>query len=202
VATVEGTAPGAASVVIDDTAATVALIRHLQSLGHERIGTITLPRDAARETALATDDMLEENLWTSTYHRLLAFKEAGVEPCVVVEARASMVQEGIAAGHLALSHPSAPTALVCQSDLLAAGVLLAARELELDIPGDVSITGFDGIELAWLEGARLTTVFQDSAAKGHLIAQAVKGLLDGEEPSILELGLEMRVGNTTGPARR
>lgn len=201
VATVEGTAPGAASVVIDDTAATVALIRHLQSLGHTRIGTITLPRDSGRETEIATDNMLEGNLWTPTYHRLLAFKEAEVEPCVVVETRASMLQEGIAAGHLALSHSSAPTALVCQSDMLAAGALLAARELELAVPGDVSITGFDGIELAWLEGAQLTTVLQDSAAKGHLIAQAVKSLLDGDEPPRLELGLEVRIGTTTGPAR-
>ena len=201
VATVEGTAPGAAAVVIDDTAATVTLIRYLQSLGHERIATITLPRGTGRETEIATDDMLAGNLWTPTYHRLLAFKEAGVEPCVVVETRASMLQEGIAAGHLALSHPSAPTAIVCQSDMLAAGALLAARELELDVPGDVSITGFDGIELAWLEGVRLTTVLQDGAAKGHLIAQAVKSLLDGDEPPRLELGLKVRIGTTTGPVR-
>lgn len=201
VATVEGTAAGAAAVTIDDTEATAELIRHLMSLGHERIGTITLARSSVGDTRVATDDMLAGSLWTPTRHRLQAFKAAGIEPCVVVETRASMTQEGVAAGHLALAHPSKPTALVCQSDLLAAGAILAARELELDVPGDVSITGFDGIDLTWLEPTRLTTVLQDGPAKGHLIATAIKTLLDGGEPTVLELGLTVRIGDTTGPAR-
>lgn len=199
VATVEGEAPGAAAVTIGDTAATAELIRHLQGLGHTRIGTITLPRNASRETQIATDDMLAGTLWTPTRHRLQAFAEAGVEPCVVVETRASMIQEGVAAGHLALSHPSKPTALVCQSDLLAAGAILAAKELELDVPADVSITGFDGIDLAWMGPTRLTTVVQDGPTKGHLIATAVQQLLDGATAQRLTLPLEVRIGDTTGP---
>lgn len=202
VAIVEGTAPGAASVTIDDTAATVELIRHLQSLGHERIATITLPRNSTRETQIADAGMASDVLWTPTRHRLRAFEAVGLEPCVVVETRASMLQEGIAAGHLALSHASRPTAIVCQSDMLAGGAVLAARELGLDVPGDVSITGFDGIDLAWLEPTQLTTVMQDGPAKGHLIAECVRRLLDGGDPPALELPLAIRVGTTTGPAPR
>lgn len=202
IAVVEGTAPGTASITIGDTAATAALIRHLVELGHERIATVTLPRNSMRETRVVEDDMLADALWTPTRHRLQAFDEAGVAPCVIVETRASMLQEGIAAGHMALSHPSKPTAVVCQSDLLAGGVVLAARELELDVPGDVSITGFDGIDLAWLEPTELTTVMQDGPAKGHLIAEAVRRLLDGETPPSLDLPLHTRIGTTTGPARR
>jgi DNA-binding LacI/PurR family transcriptional regulator len=138
--------------------------------------------------------------WTATRHRLEAFQVAGVKPCVVVEARATMVEEGMAAGHLALSHESHPTAIVCQSDLLAAGVILAARELELRVPQDVSITGFDGLDLPWLAPDELTTVVQDAAHKGHLLAAEVKALLDGDTPSPVELPLTLRTGTTTAHA--
>jgi len=143
---------------------------------------------------------LSGTLWTPTRNRLQAFPAAGIEPCVVVAARTSALHEGIAAGHLALGHESRPTALVCQSDLLAAGAVLAARERGLRVPEDVSITGFDGIDLAWLEPEQLTTVLQDAPAKGHLIAQAVRDVLAGETAPVLTLPLTMRVGTTTGPA--
>lgn len=198
---VEGTAPGAASVTIDDTAGTAHLIRHLVELGHSRIATVTLPRNSQRETEVIEGDMLAGPLWTPTHHRLQAFREVGIEPCVVVETRASLIEEGIAAGHLALSHRSRPTAVVCQSDLLAGGVVLAARELGLQVPHDVSITGFDGLDLAWLAPVELTTMTQDAVQKGHLIAQCVKALLAGEDPPAFELPVEFRRGTTTGIAR-
>ncbi len=198
---VEGTAPGAASVTIDDRAGTAHLIRHLVELGHTRIATVSLSRNAGRETAIVEGDMLAGPLWTPTRHRLEAFADVGIEPCVVVETRASLIEEGIAAGHLALSHSSRPTAVVCQSDLLAGGVVLAARELGIRVPRDVSITGFDGLDLAWLAPLELTTMTQDSAQKGHLIAQCVKALLAGEEPPAFELPVEFRRGTSTAVAR-
>lgn len=200
-AIVEGTAPGAAAITIPDRRAIADLIRHLQDLGHERIATVTLPRGTRGMTAVHEGDLLEGAIWTPTHNRLAAFDDAGVEPCVVVESAVSMVEEGVAAGHLALTHPSKPTAVVCQSDLLAGGVVLAARELGLRVPEDVSITGFDGLDLPWLQSLDLTTVPQDGAAKGHLIAQGVKALLAGEEPSVVELPLEIHVGTSTAVAR-
>ena len=145
--------------------------------------------------------MLAGPLWSPTHHRLQAFSDVGIEPCVVIETRASLIEEGIAAGHMALSHPSRPTAVVCQSDLLAGGVVLAARELGLQVPRDVSITGFDGLDLAWFAPMELTTMTQDAAAKGHLIAQCVKALLAGEEPTAFELHVELKRGNSTAVAR-
>ncbi len=201
-AIVEGTAPGAAAVTIPDRRATADLIRHLVALGHERIATVTLPRGARGDTSVYEGGLLAGTLWMPTHNRLAAFEDAGVEPCVVIESRASMVEEGVAAGHLAFGHPSNPSAVVCQSDLLAGGVALAARELGLSVPHDVSITGFDGLDLPWLQPLDLTTVPQDGAAKGHLIAQGVKALLDGEEPPVIELPLEIRIGNSTARASR
>ena len=51
-----------------------------------------------------------------------------------------------------------PTAVLCFNDVVAMGVYRAAYELSLDIPGDLSVVGFDGIEAAELMGPPLTTV--------------------------------------------
>ena len=196
----DGNAPaGAGEVSIDDTTATVQLIEHLRDLGHERIGTITLPHEPGHDTTLRPTDYMPESAWAPMHNRLEAFRVAGVEPCVVVEARESMVAEGMAAGHLALTHQSQPTALVAQSDILAAGAVLAARELDLNVPHDVSITGFDGIDLPWLAPLELTTVVQDGIEKGKAMAHEVKQLLQGEDASRVLTPLELRVGTSTAP---
>lgn len=190
--------PGAGVVTIDDGAATVDLIERLRELGHERIGTVTLPIAPGLETTVRGLDEFSDSTWAPTLRRLQAFADAGIEPCVIVSARESMVEEGIAAGHLALNHESRPTALVVQSDQLAAGVLLAARELDIRVPQDVSVTGFDGLDLAWLSPKELTTVIQDGTVKGHALATEVKALLAGETPEPAFIDLEFRAGNTIG----
>lgn len=201
-AIMEGSAPGAASVAIDDTGATAQLIRHLVDLGHERIATVTLARGHETTTDIVERAAFEEQAtWNATRHRLTAFDVAGIEPCVIVETRASMVEEGIAAGHLVLGHESRPTAVVCQSDLLAGGVILAARELDMRVPHDVSVTGFDGLDLPWLAPHELTTVHQDGARKGHLLAECVRTLLEGGEPPVVDLDLEVILGDTTARPR-
>ncbi len=199
----EGNAPaGAGSVSIDDLSATAELITHLKDLGHTRIATVTLPLGVNRETAIITPDDKVDNAWTAARNRIAAFDRAGIEPCVVVETRASLVEEGIAAGHLALSHETQPTAVVCQSDILAGGVVLAARELDMRVPQDVSVTGFDGLDLPWLAPHEITTMTQDGNAKGHALASEVKALLAGETPEPIVLPLHFKAGTTTAKPGR
>lgn len=193
--------PGAGAVNIADDVATADLIRRLVALGHTRIGTVTLPWGTASETGVIPPDSDAKPAWTPTHNRLAAFAMAGVEPCVIVEARASIIEEGLAAGHLAINHESRPTAIVCQSDLLAGGVILAARELDVQVPHDLSVTGFDGLDLPWLAPLDLTTVTQDIEAKGHALGNAVKALLSGAEAPVVDTPVEYRAGNTIGPAR-
>lgn len=202
VALMEGTPPpGAAAVNIADDHATADLVRRLVALGHTRIGTVTLPWGMAGETAVISVEDNPSPAWTPTHNRLKGFELAGVAPCVVVEARASIVEEGLAAGHLAINHESRPTAIVCQSDLLAGGVVLAARELDLQVPHDLSVTGFDGLDLPWLAPLDLTTVIQDIESKGHALGTAVKALLSGSTAPVVDTPVEFKAGNTIGPAR-
>ncbi|MET0789758.1 MAG: LacI family DNA-binding transcriptional regulator [Cellulomonas sp.] len=188
------------SVGIDDRGGMRQATEHLLALGHTRIATVTLPFDRSRgEGLVAPDDMGHLN-WEITRRRLAGITDAGVTPVAVWETPASLVEHGRAAGTALLSAPDRPTAIACQSDLLASGVVLAARELGLRVPEDVSVSGFDGLDLPWLQPDVLTTVVQPLEEKGAAVGHAVEDFLAGEGPSTRELPVELRIGTTTGPA--
>ncbi|MCU1433137.1 MAG: transcriptional regulator [Actinotalea sp.] len=192
---------GVPVVGIADRAGTADLVRHLAGLGHTRIATVTLPFGGDRRLGVVGPERMQQLDWTPTRHRLEGFDDAGVVPSVVVEAAASLVEAGQAAGRLALDVADPPTAVVAQSDLLAAGVLIAARELGLRVPEDVSVAGFDGLDLPWMAPDVLTTVVQPLAAKGEALGRAVQQLLAGESPPPVELPVELRLGTTTAAPR-
>ena len=193
--------PGIPLVGIEDRSGTERLVRHLTGLGHERIASVTLPFGRERRNGEVGAARMAELDWTPTRHRLEGIADAGVTPTVVVEASASLVEEGQATGRMVLDVPNPPTAVVAQSDLLAAGVLLAARDLGLRVPQDVSVAGFDGLDLPWMAPDVLTTVAQPLAAKGEALGQAVARVLAGESPEPVLLPVELRIGTTTGPPR-
>ena len=189
----------AAHVRIEDRAGTAALLTHLRELGHERIACVGLPFGGRRRLGEPDAARLAEIGWPPPRNRLAAFADAGIAPSVIVEARASLVEEGRAAGHLVLDRPDPPTAIFAQSDLLAAGVLLAARERGLRVPEDLSVAGFDGLDLPWLAPDVLTTVEQPLTEKGRALGRQVGAILAGATPETIMLGVELRVGTTTGP---
>ena len=187
-----------ASVGIADRRGTTELTRHVLELGHTRIATVTLPFNTQRGDGLVDPDTHPLD-WEITRRRLSGILDAGVRPVAVYETPASLVEHGRTAGLALLGSSDRPTAVIAQSDLLAAGVVLAARELGLRVPEDVSIAGFDGIELPWMAPDVLTTVTQPLEDKGIAIGRAVEALLAGEVPPAVELPVTLRVGTTTGP---
>nr|WP_124341455.1 LacI family DNA-binding transcriptional regulator [Cellulomonas algicola] len=191
---------GVTTVGIDDRQGMTEATQHLLGLGHERIAVVTLPFDRARRDGLVDDDRLSQIDWEITRRRLAGVTDAGVTPQAIYETPASLVEHGKTAGFALLSGDVRPTAVVCQSDLLASGVVLAARELGLRVPEDVSVAGFDGLDLPWLAPDVLTSVVQPLAEKGAAVGHAVEDLLAGEAPPYRELGVTLRLGTTTGPA--
>lgn len=192
---------GNATVAVEDRAGFRLLAEHLAELGHSRVAVVALPFDRSRTWGLADDARLEQIELDLVRRRLDGLRDGGLEPVAVFEAARSQVEDGIEAGKALLTGPHRPTAVVAQSDALAAGVVLAARELGLDVPGDVSITGFDGIDLPWLGEVVLTTVAQPLAAKGAAIGRMVEALLAGEQPESVTIDVELRLGTTTAPPR-
>jgi DNA-binding LacI/PurR family transcriptional regulator len=199
---VEGHGLDVTTVGIADRAGVAEATRHLLDLGHTRIATVTLPFGPDRHDEIAGPERLASIRWQIARRRLDGMADAGVTPTAVYETPASLVEHGTAAAHVLLDVPAdrRPTAIVAQSDLLASGVVLGARELGLRVPEDVSIAGFDGLDLPWLAPDVLTTVVQPIAEKGAVVGRAVQQLLAGETPEDAVLPVHLRVGTTTGPA--
>ena len=110
------------------------------------------------------------------------------------------IEEGAAAfGELMKNHP-APTAVLCGNDVLAVGALRRAREMGLRVPQDVSITGFDDIELAQVAYPALTTVHVPHREMGRRAALALAQMVkDGIALQSQELQTHAVMRDTLGP---
>lgn len=97
----------------------------------------------------------------------------------------------------------APSAIVVSNDLLAMTVIASLRRMGLRVPDDVSVTGFDGIDIARHMSPRLTTVVQPSRTMGVLAASMVLGIArDGRPPCHLRADVSFTPGETIAPYRR
>lgn len=197
--------PGDRRVVqvrIDERGAAAEISRHVRRLGHRRVATVTMPLSAEAVAGPVTRaDLPGANAVSAA--RLAGFRDVfGARSPAVQTADGSSVEGGLAAGRLLLDVPAPerPTAIVAQSDVIAAGVVLAAEELGLDVPGDLSVTGFDGVDLPWLPH-RLTTIDQQGHAKGVRIGEIVRRTLAGTRPRSVTLAAGLREGTTTAPPR-
>ncbi len=74
-----------------------------------------------------------------------------------------------------------PTAVFCDDDVLAAGLYVAARERGLRVPGDLSVVGFDDLDIARVLDPPLTTVAADPAALGAAAFERLLARLAGED---------------------
>jgi DNA-binding LacI/PurR family transcriptional regulator len=172
------------AVFTDDVAGGRLATEHLLALGHERIaflGDAEAGAGALRRTG---------------YECALAAAGTAHDPGLV--RRSECGREGATAvARELLSAPEPPTALFAASDTQALGVLEAAAGLGARVPGDLSVIGYDDIELARYAG--LTTVAQPLEESGARGAQLLLAALEGAQPAARQLGVELVVRETTGP---
>jgi LacI family transcriptional regulator len=177
--------------VISDNASGIALaVRHLHDLGHRRIATIT----GLLDTRPGAD-------------RLRAYRSE--VQALGLAYRDEYVAYGdfyVDSGHQAMAKlialPEPPTAVVAASDLMALGAIRAVDEAGGSVPRDISIIGFDDIQLAGHVHPPLTTLRQDKAGLGAEAGRALLALIDGKEdtPAVMTLPVELVVrGSTTSP---
>ncbi|ADB36036.1 transcriptional regulator, LacI family [Kribbella flavida DSM 17836] len=163
---------------------------HLAELGHRRIGVIAGPREW-----LASDARL------SGHAAALADAGSLPDPALVRFVEPTTEWGYRAAGEL-LDLPERPTALVAFNDKAAVGALRAAVERGLSIPGDLSVAGFDDIDLSRATSPLLTTVRQPLQEMGRMAVSLLIRLLDRHELEALhvELATELVIRDSTGPA--
>jgi DNA-binding LacI/PurR family transcriptional regulator len=190
---------GVVAIDLDNHAATRVLAEHLRELGHERIGLVALPLDPSGVRAPLTAEWESRSTAFSASERILGLREIYPE-LVGWVAVGSLPEEGRLAALELLSLEPRPTAIVAQSDLLALGVILAADELGLRIPEDLSVVGFDGVRLDGIAPRDLTTMVQPAVEKGLAAGRAVVALLAEEPAEGVAFTSTFHRGNTTGPA--
>lgn len=162
------------SIVPDNLAGAFAATRHLIEMGHRRIGCIRGP----------------SKYWTLGERLagyMLALQQAGLRAGEeLVPPRLSHGDEkGYGEMHHLLSLPTPPTAVFAVSDKTAVGAYRAAAERGLAVPGDVSIVGFDDIEIARALNPPLTTVHVPGETMGQVAFTRLRGLIAGAERDLL-----------------
>lgn len=185
-------------IELDNREAQRQVASHLRTLGHRDVVIVTLPYDADRGRGWRSSD--ESPTIDVTRDRLEGALD--VYPHArIFSAGASLIAEGVEAGRAILDETahSRPTAVIAQSDLLAAGVIRAAEERGLRVPDDLSVTGFDGIEIDGLEAHRLTTAEQPGRTKGRAAGEAIVRMLAGESSPSVRFSCTFREGSTTAP---
>lgn len=195
--------PRVVNLVVDNRGATAEMCHHLRDLGHERVAHVLMPLDPSATTSHVGVEEAAAGTFQDTRDRALGFVDVFGPDRPMVQTAVPDVQQGAAAARLLLDVPVAarPTAVVAQSDLLAAGVVRAAQELGLRVPQDLSVTGFDGVDLPWFPGL-LTTIDQHGVDKGRRLGQLLRTVLDGGQPGDARQQTDLRVGTTTARAPR
>jgi len=157
------------SVNIDNVAVGRTAAQHLIELGHSRIGVL------AGQAEDPVNFNVPDDRIAGARDAIVA---AGLEldPDLIVPGQFTVEGGRRAAGTL-LARTPMPTALLALSDEMAFGAVIAARELGIDIPGDVSLVGVDDHEVAQAIG--LTTVRQEVVEHGARAAAALLHTLLG-----------------------
>jgi LacI family transcriptional regulator len=185
--------PGAVGVGFDNARAMGQAVRYLLDLGHRRIAMLAgVTRDNDRATARVrgVKAALEAAGLTLPAHRLVE-RPYGLAPA----------REGL---RQLLDVRPAPTAVVCGNDVLAFGALLEAQHLGLNVPRELSVVGFDDLELASHLQPGLTTVHVPAEHLWRRAADRALALVRGDAPMRdpeVEVSLVVR-GSTAPPEGR
>ena len=163
--------PGLPAVLLDDERAAEMQVEHLIGLGHRRLFYVSGPPGNYNEV---------------TRHRGVdaAMKRAGLGPEALIEHPGNYAfSGGIAGANAYLALADRPSGVICGNDETAIAFVKTVRAAGLRIPDDLSVIGFDGIELADFCEPTLTTIAQPRFELGAKGARLLIDLLDGTEPA-------------------
>ena len=165
-------------VVVDNLEAGRLMTDHLLQRGHRRIGHVAGPPHMS-----------------SSLGRLDGYRQA-LEACgLPYDARlvchaAFTMEGGYRAGRQLLNRPQRPTAVFAATDMQAVGVLKAAKELGLAVPGDLALAGGDDIELAEYLEVPLTSFRQPSDEIGAQVVAILMARIGGDRDGFKQVVLK------------
>jgi DNA-binding LacI/PurR family transcriptional regulator len=193
--------PGASQVGIDDRAAMRTMADYVLGLGHRELGLLTMRLLRDRHQGLADPGRLRASTFHVQSERIRGVREAmaaaGLDPdsLTVVESHEHTAASGGVAAEIALRANPRITALMCTADVLAISAMDYLRAHGKYAPGQMTVTGFDGVPEAMSRG--LTTVAQPSLEKGRRAGELLhRGDIN---PTIEVLDTQLIRGRTAGP---
>lgn len=182
--------PNITFVDVDNFKGAEIATQHLIALGHRKI-------------AIAYKPTL-----TSNYERLLGYKQTlrkhnlNIDEDYIQTIEVSSIQSGYDMMMNLLSLQDPPTAVFSSCDIMAYGAMKAIHEMNLKVPEDISVIGFDDIPLARDMTPPLTTIRQPAIEKGSFAAGLlIDFLVQGKEPETKILDVDLVVRGSTGPVK-
>jgi DNA-binding LacI/PurR family transcriptional regulator len=200
--------PGTSRVCIDDRAAMRSIAEYVIGLGHRDLGVLVMrlgrdwphPEGKPAVADLARVQTPHFHVQRERIHGVYdAMKAARLQPdsLTVVESYEHGPASGGAASAVALGVNPRITALMCTSDVLALSAMDSLRARGIYVPGQMTVTGFDGIPNALARG--LTTVKQPSIDKGRRAGELLHEPPRSGLPVVEVLDTELVRGRTSGP---
>jgi LacI family transcriptional regulator len=179
------------SVHSDNLAGATSATRHLLELGHRRIGFLA-----------GRPDLESARQREQGYRQALGAAGIGVDPDLIRVGDYDLVTSEEPARQL-MTLDDRPTAVFAANDLSAMQTLHVARTLGLDVPGDVSVVGFDNIPESALIEPPLTTIDQSIQEMGKQAVQLLIDVIEGhtEGPRQITLPTRLVVRQSSGPPR-
>jgi LacI family transcriptional regulator len=179
-------AEGYPSIAIDNHGGAGSMVRHLHALGHRSIAFVSGPENNADAS-----------------ERLRGFRDAstalGLSPAGLIELPGDFTEQAGRDAVLALgSKQLRPSAIFAANDAMAIGAMSALRDLELRVPHDVVVVGFDDIPVARYITPPLTTVAVEIADLGRLALELLLDAIDGMPPESKTLPTTLVVRESCG----
>jgi len=182
--------PDVYSVYHDDKYGSSQLLQHLLDLGHRRIAYLGNARGGRTNV---------ERL--QGYKAALGQGGVDIRPDYLSDGPNGLPEGGAQAVQKLLVLAERPTAIVCYNDMMAIGAIQAVQQAGLHVPGDISITGFDDIELAPYITPPLTTFHQPKYELGReaatMMLRVLSGNMEPSSPAVLVLRGELVVRAST-----
>ena len=162
------------SVSIDDRRAAYEMTRHIISLGHRRIGFV-----------IGSPEQLASELRLKGFRDAMA--EAGLEVVdeLVVQGQFSY-RSGLEAAERLLALTARPTAIFASNDDMAAATVATAHRHSIDVPGDLSVCGFDDTLLATTIWPEITTIRQPITDMSHAAIELLARLIRSRRAGVAE----------------
>jgi len=174
------------SVAADDRQGAQLAVEYLISLGHRRIGYLGV-----------TDRPKSNRRRLAGYQTALTDTGIALDPSLMVHPPAKTdFERGQAELEKFLAAQT--TAIFCYNDAVAVGLLVACRQRGIAVPGQLSVVGFDDIEMAQYVTPALTTIAQPLLTLGQQAMEMTLRLLDGQDVQNQSLACELVARETTG----